>query len=35
MEWLENSGHILTEDLERDRVYHQIHCWILQHAPAA
>jgi len=29
--WLENSGHIVTEDLERERVYAAIEAFIEAH----
>ena len=31
MIWLEKSGHIIPEDLERDAVYDEMRQWILQH----
>ena len=35
LEWVEGCGHVLTVDLERDRVFALIGEWLAQHAPAA
>lgn len=35
LEWVEGCGHVLTVDLERDRVFALIRDWLSEHAPAA
>lgn len=35
LEWVEGCGHVLTVDLQRERVFHLVREWLAQHVPPA